>query len=90
MPKTRLSREQIAERAALELPDGAYVNLGWGIPNLIAAYVPSAVTVHFHSENGIIGKYIIIITQLVLFFKKITLFLKEWDPILMRKKLIQI
>ena len=34
MPKARLTREQIAERAALELPDGAYVNLGWGIPNL--------------------------------------------------------
>ncbi|MGH9747940.1 MAG: 3-oxoacid CoA-transferase subunit B [Candidatus Acidiferrales bacterium] len=51
----RLTREQIAERAALELPDGAYVNLGWGIPNLIAAYVPPEVTVYFHSENGILG-----------------------------------
>jgi 3-oxoacid CoA-transferase B subunit len=55
MPKARLTREQIAERAALELPDGAYVNLGWGIPNLIAAYVPTALVVHFHSENGILG-----------------------------------
>ena len=55
MPKTRLTREQIAERAALELPDGAYVNLGWGIPNLIAAYVPAHVIVYFHSENGILG-----------------------------------
>jgi 3-oxoacid CoA-transferase subunit B len=55
MPKVRLTREQIAERAALELPDGAYVNLGWGIPNLIAAYVPKDVAVHFHSENGILG-----------------------------------
>lgn len=55
MSKTRLTREQIAERAARELPDGAYVNLGWGIPNLIAAYVPSEVTVYFHSENGILG-----------------------------------
>jgi 3-oxoacid CoA-transferase subunit B len=55
MSKTRLTREQIAERAAHELPDGAYVNLGWGIPNLIAAYVPSDVTVYFHSENGILG-----------------------------------
>jgi 3-oxoacid CoA-transferase B subunit len=55
MSKTRLTREQIAERAALELPDGAYVNLGWGIPNLIAAYVPKDITVHFHSENGILG-----------------------------------
>src|SRR5271168_2405479 len=55
MPKARLTREQIAERAALELPDGAYVNLGWGIPNLIAAYVPKDVVVYFHSENGILG-----------------------------------
>ena len=55
MTKSHLSREQIAERAALELPDGAYVNLGWGIPNLIAAYVPSDVTIYFHSENGILG-----------------------------------
>jgi 3-oxoacid CoA-transferase B subunit len=55
MSKTRLTREQIAERAALELPDGAYVNLGWGIPNLIAAYVPKDIAVYFHSENGILG-----------------------------------
>jgi len=51
----RLSREQIAERAAQELPPGAYVNLGWGIPNLIAAYVPENAGVIFHSENGILG-----------------------------------
>jgi len=38
--KLRLSREQIAERAAQELTDGAYVNLGWGIPNLISDYLP--------------------------------------------------
>ncbi|MGA8035994.1 MAG: 3-oxoacid CoA-transferase subunit B [Candidatus Acidiferrales bacterium] len=55
MSRPRLTREQIAERAALELPDGAYVNLGWGIPNLIAAYVPHDITVYFHSENGILG-----------------------------------
>ena len=55
MPKARLTRERIAERAALELPDGAYVNLGWGIPNLIADYLPPGVTVYFHSENGILG-----------------------------------
>jgi 3-oxoacid CoA-transferase B subunit len=55
LSKTRLTREQIAERAALELPDGAYVNLGWGIPNLIAAYVPANITIYFHSENGILG-----------------------------------
>jgi 3-oxoadipate CoA-transferase, beta subunit len=53
--KTRLTREQIAQRAARELPDGAYVNLGWGIPNLIADYLPKEITVYFHSENGILG-----------------------------------
>src|ERR1700676_180251 len=53
--KPRLTREQIAQRAALELPDGAYVNLGWGIPNLIADYLPREITVYFHSENGILG-----------------------------------
>src|SRR5260370_8797407 len=53
--KPRLTREQIAQRAALELPDGAYVNLGWGIPNLIADFLPEEITVYFHSENGILG-----------------------------------
>jgi 3-oxoacid CoA-transferase B subunit len=53
--KPRLTREQIAQRAALELPDGAYVNLGFGIPNLIADYLPKNITVYFHSENGILG-----------------------------------
>jgi len=53
--KPRLTREQIAQRAALELPSGAYVNLGWGIPNLIADYLPTNVEVYFHSENGILG-----------------------------------
>ncbi|MGC1417154.1 MAG: 3-oxoacid CoA-transferase subunit B [Candidatus Acidiferrum sp.] len=53
--KPRLRREQIAERAGLELPDGAYVNLGWGIPNLIADHLPKNVEVYFHSENGILG-----------------------------------
>lgn len=55
LDKPRLTREQIAQRAALELPDGAYVNLGWGIPNLIANYLPKEITVYFHSENGILG-----------------------------------
>jgi 3-oxoacid CoA-transferase B subunit len=53
--KPRLSREQIAQRAAQELTDGAFVNLGWGIPNLISDYLPKGVTVYFHSENGILG-----------------------------------
>ena len=55
--KKRLTREQIAERAARELPDGAYVNLGWGIPNLIADHLPAGITVYFHSENGIPVSY---------------------------------
>ncbi|HKN76598.1 MAG TPA: 3-oxoacid CoA-transferase subunit B [Candidatus Acidoferrum sp.] len=53
--KPRLTRGQIAQRAAMELPNGAYVNLGWGIPNLIADYLPKNVEVYFHSENGILG-----------------------------------
>jgi len=53
--KPRLTREQIAKRAALELPEGACVNLGWGIPNLIADHLPKNLTVFFHSENGILG-----------------------------------
>jgi 3-oxoacid CoA-transferase B subunit len=53
--KQRLSREQIAQRAAQELTDGAYVNLGWGIPNLMGEYLPQGITVYFHSENGILG-----------------------------------
>src|SRR5215467_2766560 len=53
--KLRLTREQIAQRTAQELTDGAYVNLGWGIPNLISDYLPKGITVYFHSENGILG-----------------------------------
>src|SRR5258705_4068694 len=53
--KPRLTREQIAQRAAQELYEGAYVNLGWGIPNLIADYLPKGLTVYFHSANGILG-----------------------------------
>jgi len=55
MSKLRLTREQIAQRATQELPDGACVNLGWGIPNLISLFIPRDVMVYFHSENGILG-----------------------------------
>jgi len=55
MSKPRLTREQIAQRAAQELPDGASVNLGWGIPNLVSNYLPKDQIVYFHSENGILG-----------------------------------
>jgi 3-oxoadipate CoA-transferase, beta subunit len=53
--KPRLTREQLAQRAARELPDGAYVNLGFGIPTLIPDFLPPGLTVYFHSENGILG-----------------------------------
>ena len=49
--KPRLTREQIAQRAALELPDGAYVNLGWGIPNLISDYLPAGITVYLSQRK---------------------------------------
>src|ERR1700683_2147728 len=55
MAKTRLTRDQIARRAAHELPPGAFVNLGWGIPNLVAEHVSPEAGIFFHSENGILG-----------------------------------
>ncbi len=49
------SREQMAQRAALDIPDGAYVNLGIGIPEKIAEYVPEGREVIYHTENGLLG-----------------------------------
>ncbi len=50
-----LTREQIAQRIALELKDGFYVNLGIGIPTLVANYIPKGMTIILQSENGILG-----------------------------------
>jgi 3-oxoacid CoA-transferase subunit B len=50
-----LTREQIAQRVAQELRDGYYVNLGIGIPTLVANYVPEGMEVMLQSENGLLG-----------------------------------
>ena len=50
-----LTKEQIAQRIAQELQDGYYVNLGIGIPTLVANYVPQGMNVTLQSENGLLG-----------------------------------
>lgn len=50
-----LNKNQIAQRIAQELKDGYYVNLGIGIPTLVANYIPEGIEVEFQSENGILG-----------------------------------
>jgi 3-oxoacid CoA-transferase subunit B len=50
-----LTREQVARRIAQELKDGWYVNLGIGLPTLVANYIPPGIDILLHSENGLLG-----------------------------------
>ncbi|AYN92791.1 MULTISPECIES: 3-oxoacid CoA-transferase subunit B [unclassified Pseudomonas] len=51
----RLNRNQIAARVAQDIPEGAYVNLGIGLPTLVANHLPADREIFLHSENGILG-----------------------------------
>lgn len=55
MEKERLSTERMAERVGQELEDGYFVNLGIGLPMLVATHIPAGRTVYFQAENGILG-----------------------------------
>ena len=55
MSYTKLTRDQIAERVAQDIPEGAYVNLGIGLPTRIASYLPKDKEVFLHSENGLLA-----------------------------------
>jgi len=54
-PVAGWDREQMAQRAALDIPNGAYVNLGIGIPEKVVQYVPAGREVIYHTENGLLG-----------------------------------
>lgn len=49
------TREQMAQRLALDIPDGSYVNLGIGMPELVAQYIPAGREAIYHVENGLLG-----------------------------------
>ncbi|MBX3643606.1 MAG: CoA transferase subunit B [Rubrivivax sp.] len=51
----RLTRDQMAQRVALDIPEGAYVNLGIGLPTLVANHLPKDREIFLHSENGLLG-----------------------------------
>ncbi len=55
MSYAKLTREQIAQRIAMDIPEGAYVNLGIGMPTLVANHLPKDREIFLHSENGILG-----------------------------------
>jgi len=55
MSYAKLTREQIAQRIAHDIPEGAYVNLGIGMPTLVANHLPKDREIFLHSENGILG-----------------------------------
>jgi 3-oxoadipate CoA-transferase beta subunit len=51
----RLSRDQIAARVARDIPEGAYVNLGIGLPTMVTKHLPAEREIFLHSENGLLG-----------------------------------
>jgi len=55
MTITRFSREQLAARVARDIPEGAYVNLGIGLPTTVANHLPADREIFLHSENGLLG-----------------------------------
>ena len=55
LPVTGWTREEMAQRVAADIPDGAYVNLGIGIPELVAQFVPADRELIFQTENGLLG-----------------------------------